>query len=134
MTGRQSGSAEGSPPTGSWAFSSPNPSKQSRPVTDIFTTGTSMRSIYHAVAGINEGEERRLIITQPPRSLKSICTSVAFVAWSLGHDPSKRFACVSYSRSLPPPLRVNSAPSFRAIGIGRFSPACGSPRTPRPNA
>jgi predicted phage terminase large subunit-like protein len=50
-----------------------------------------------ALMQIHHGKNRRLIVTQPPRSLKSICTSVAFVAWSIGHDPSKRFACVSYS-------------------------------------
>jgi hypothetical protein len=49
---------------------------------------------------VHGGQSRRLIITQPPRSLKSICTSVAYVAWALGHDPSKRFACVSYSQEL----------------------------------
>jgi predicted phage terminase large subunit-like protein len=46
------------------------------------------------------GETRRLIINLPPRSLKSICASVAFPAWILGHDPSKRIICVSYSDDL----------------------------------
>ena len=60
---------------------------------------------------IHEGTNRRLIVTQPPRSLKSICTSVAFVAWSLGLDPSKRFACVSYSQE----LAATFARQFRAV-------------------
>ena len=47
-----------------------------------------------------EGPNKRLIITLPPRSLKSICASVAFPAWVLGHDPSKRIICVSYSTEL----------------------------------
>jgi hypothetical protein len=34
------------------------------------------------------GESRRLIISVPPRSLKSLCASVAFPAWLLGHDSS----------------------------------------------
>ena len=42
----------------------------------------------------------KLVINQPPRSLKSICVSVPFVAWCLGHDPGKRFAVVSYSSDL----------------------------------
>jgi len=57
-------------------------------------------AIIHQLLQVHRGDNRRLIITQPPRSLKSICTSVAFVAWALGHDPSKRFACVSYSHEL----------------------------------
>lgn len=46
------------------------------------------------------GEMRRLIITLPPRNLKSICASVAFPAYALGHDPSKRIVCASYSQDL----------------------------------
>ena len=60
---------------------------------------------------IDHGQSRRLIITQPPRSLKSICTSVAFVAWSIGHDPTKRFACVSYSHE----LAASFARQFRTV-------------------
>ncbi len=47
-----------------------------------------------------KGEIKRLIITVPPRSLKSICASVAFPAFVLGHDPRRRFICVSYSEAL----------------------------------
>ena len=46
------------------------------------------------------GELRRLIITLPPRNLKSICTSVAFPAWVLGHDPARRIIVASYSEDL----------------------------------
>jgi hypothetical protein len=45
-------------------------------------------------------EIRRLIINMPPRSLKSIAASVAFPAFVLGHDPSRRIICVSYSGDL----------------------------------
>ena len=47
-----------------------------------------------------EGRIKRLIITVPPRSLKSICASVAFPAWVLGHDPTSRIICASYSADL----------------------------------
>jgi predicted phage terminase large subunit-like protein len=46
------------------------------------------------------GEINRLIITVPPRSLKSICASVAFPAFVLGHDPCRKIICVSYSEGL----------------------------------
>jgi predicted phage terminase large subunit-like protein len=46
------------------------------------------------------GRIKRLLITQPPRSLKSISTSVAFPAFALGHNPSLRIICASYSESL----------------------------------
>lgn len=46
------------------------------------------------------GETKRLIITVPPRYLKSICTSVAFVAFILGRDPTTKIVCASYSAEL----------------------------------
>ena len=46
------------------------------------------------------GGTRRLLINLPPRSLKSICASVAFVAWYLGHYPDCRVICLSYSAEL----------------------------------
>ncbi len=47
-----------------------------------------------------EGKTKRLIITMPPRSLKSICASVALPAWALGRDPTSRIICASYSSDL----------------------------------
>ena len=47
-----------------------------------------------------QGKIRRLIITLPPRNLKSICASVAFPAWVLGIDPTRRIIDVSYSEDL----------------------------------
>ena len=42
----------------------------------------------------------RLIVNVPPRSLKSVTISVAWVAWMLGRDPRLKFVCVSYSGEL----------------------------------
>ena len=92
-------------------------------------------AIVHELMQIHRGENRRLIVTQPPRSLKSICTSVAFVAWSLGHDPSRRFACVSYSHELAATFRppIPHRGHERLVSCA-LSHRCGLPRTPRPNA
>src|SRR5271156_2631109 len=46
------------------------------------------------------GRTKRLIINVPPRSLKSHCASVAFVAWLLGHNPSAQILCASYAQDL----------------------------------
>lgn len=43
---------------------------------------------------------KRLIINLPPRSLKSICTSVAWPAWILANDPNKRILVSSYNSAL----------------------------------
>ena len=49
---------------------------------------------------VRRGEIKRLIINLPPRSLKSIMASVAWPAFLLGLDPSRRIICVSYSGEL----------------------------------
>ena len=54
-------------------------------------------AICHQLMRVHSGESRRLLISQPPRSLKSICVSVAYVAWLLGHDPTRRVIVASYS-------------------------------------
>jgi predicted phage terminase large subunit-like protein len=54
-------------------------------------------AIAHQLMRVHSGQCRRLLINQPPRSLKSICVSVAYVAWLLGHDPKRRVIVASYS-------------------------------------
>jgi hypothetical protein len=40
------------------------------------------------LAAVYHGRSRRLIVSVPPRHLKSHLASVAFPAWCLGHDTS----------------------------------------------
>lgn len=57
-------------------------------------------AIAHHLTLAAEGSIKRLIITTPPRMLKSLCASVAFPAWVLGRRPNARIICVSYSAEL----------------------------------
>jgi len=59
------------------------------------------------------GEINRLIITVPPRYLKSICATIAFPAWVLGHDPTQRSITASYADA----LAVNHARLFRMVVV-----------------
>lgn len=70
-----------------------------------------IRAITYALQRVERGECKRLIITMPPRSLKSVTASVAFPAWLLGRDPTKKVICVSYAQN----LAVNLANSFRNV-------------------
>jgi hypothetical protein len=45
-----------------------------------------IRAITHALDRVERGECKRLIITMPPRSLKSVTASVAFPAWLLARS------------------------------------------------
>jgi predicted phage terminase large subunit-like protein len=65
-----------------------------------FRPNWHIEAMAHKLAQIESGQIKRLIITLPPRNLKSICASVALPAWFLGHHPSERVVAVSYSDSL----------------------------------
>ncbi|HAC57402.1 MAG TPA: terminase [Rhodobiaceae bacterium] len=65
-------------------------------------------AIAHRLAQIATGEIKRLIITMPPRSLKSISASVAFPAWLLGRDPTSRIVAASYAEGLSDMLARSS--------------------------
>lgn len=58
------------------------------------------RAMAHVLEQCLSGEWRRLIVTMPPRSLKSVIISVMFPAWLLGRDPSTKLMCVSYAEEL----------------------------------
>ncbi len=57
---------------------------------------------------VAKGEIKRLIICVPPRSMKSITVSVAFTAWLMGHDPTKRIICASYADDLARKLSTDT--------------------------
>lgn len=72
------------------------------------------------LAQCRQGEIQRGIITLPPRNLKSTCAAVAFPAWLLGHDPTLRVICLSYSLELAIKFArdcraVMESPSYREI-------------------
>ena len=76
-----------------------------------FLPNWHIEAMTYALTGVMRGETKRQIITVPPRSLKSICASVAFPAFVLGHDPTRRIICVSYSEG----LARKHANDFRAV-------------------
>jgi predicted phage terminase large subunit-like protein len=76
-----------------------------------FIPAWHMEAIAWQLMRILNGEVKRLIINMPPRSLKSIMASVAFPAFALGHDPTRRIICVSYSGD----FAKNHSNDFRAV-------------------
>jgi predicted phage terminase large subunit-like protein len=62
-----------------------------------FKPNWHFEAVTHKLSQVASGEVRRLIITLPPRTLKSLCASVALPAWFLGRHPSERVIVVSYS-------------------------------------
>ena len=76
---------------------------------------------------MREGRTRRLIISVPPRHLKSHLASVAFPAWCLGHDPSVQIVCASYAQDLADKLsrdcrRIVASDRYQRLFPTRLSP------------
>ena len=65
-----------------------------------FSQNCGTQAVAHALEKIVRRQTTRLIINIPPRNLKSICASVALPTFMLGHDPTKKIICVSYSDEL----------------------------------
>ena len=63
----------------------------------LFKPNWHLEALAQKLSQVASGEVRRLIITMPPRNLKSLLASVALPAWFLGHNPSERIVAVSYS-------------------------------------
>src|SRR6478736_3730574 len=90
-----------------------------RPTTP-FKPNWHIDAMAHKISQVASGEVKRLIIAVPPRHLKSIIASVALPAWYLGHNPSERVVCVSYSAELAKThandfRRVVTDPVYQAI-------------------
>jgi predicted phage terminase large subunit-like protein len=97
--------------------------------------GTPYRQNWHIKAiawrleQVRLGQIKRLIITMPPRSLKSISASVAFPAFVHGKDPTTSILCVSYGQDLAAKLQndyraVLGAPWYKRIFPGtRIGPS-----------
>ena len=68
--------------------------------TTAYLENWHVRLICEHLEACARGEITRLIVNVPPRHLKSICVSVAWPAWLLGHDPAARIMAASYARAL----------------------------------
>lgn len=64
----------------------------------------------------------RLCINVPPRSLKSFLTSIAFPAWVIGRDASKKFICTSFGFSLAKEMSQKSRIIFESDWYKRVFP------------
>ena len=101
-----------------------------------FSRNWSTEAVTHALEKVARGETTRLIINIPPRHLKSICASVALPAFLLGHDPTRKVICVSYSDDLAVKFSNDCRAVMQAEWYNKPSPTPRSigPRTPRPSS
>ena len=59
-----------------------------------------VQAIAHQLMRLVEGKANRLMITMPPRTMKSFLASVCLPAWILGRNPGEKVICASYASNL----------------------------------
>lgn len=69
---------------------------------------------------VERGDITRLIITMPPRTMKSFLGSVCLPAWMLGRNPSTKIICASYAQALSNEFayemrRLMQTPWYRSV-------------------
>ena len=62
--------------------------------------GWHIEALCQALQDVYDGRTRRLLITIPPRHLKSNCCTIAFPAWALGRKPHLKIMTASYGDRL----------------------------------
>ena len=88
--------------------------------TALFRMSFQIEALAYHLELVRRGKIRRLIINFPPRSLKSMMTSVAWPAFVLGNEPSKHIVVVSYGTDLAIKLTndfrmVINSPSYKQL-------------------
>jgi predicted phage terminase large subunit-like protein len=78
---------------------------------DRFVPSWYIDAIAYQLEQVFKGHRKRLVITVPPRYLKSISAAVAFPAWWLGKDPSIKIMVASYGAE----LATKHARDFRTL-------------------
>lgn len=66
----------------------------------VFRPNWHLQTLCYLASCMDQGDFTRLLVNVGPRSLKSTILSIAWPAWMLGHQPSKRIIVASYSEEL----------------------------------
>jgi hypothetical protein len=82
-----------------------------------------LRIIMAELEQMRVGDLRRLAVALPPRSLKSIIISVAYVAWLLGHNPATKVIAVSYGQELADKMAFACRQVIQSAWYRRLFPA-----------
>lgn len=97
------------------AFNELNPSQQ-------YLDNWHIKLICSKLAEVFSQRNKRLIISMPPRYMKSIIVSTAFPAWCLGIDPTTKIIVASYSQVLANKLSLDTRKVIESEWYKRFYP------------
>lgn len=82
-----------------------------------------IEAICRALMDVVEGKTRRLLITMPPRCLKTYHASICLPAWMLGRNPGAKIICASYAASLSEQFSMDTRNLMQSAWYRRVFPA-----------
>jgi predicted phage terminase large subunit-like protein len=82
-----------------------------------------LEAICHSLIEASAQDGARLVITVPPRHLKSVAASVALPAFLLGHNPARRIMVATYSQDLARLHATQSRTIMQSAWYRRLFPA-----------
>ena len=90
---------------------------------DEYIFGKYLYALAYNLEKVASGEIKRLIISLPPRHMKSIMASVAFPAWLLGRDPTRKIVAASYGTELSDMYSLQTRDIMQTSWYQRLFPA-----------
>jgi hypothetical protein len=84
---------------------------------------------------VAEGQIKRLVVTLPPRHLKTFLASICLAAWILAHNPSAKILVISYGQELADKIAfairaiLQSDPAERVVLQGLQDADCEEPQS-----
>ncbi|MGE4431062.1 MAG: phage terminase large subunit [Sphingobium sp.] len=82
-----------------------------------------VNAIAYELMRLDNGDNRRLVITMPPRTMKSFIASVCLPAWLLGRNPGEKIICVSYAQDLAEDFAFQTRKLMQSDWYRRVFPA-----------
>lgn len=82
-----------------------------------------LEALAYALQAANDEDGGRLLVTIPPRHLKSIAAAVALPAWVLGNDPTKKVMVATYGDELSRQHASNCASIMKSSWYQSLFPA-----------
>lgn len=89
-----------------------------------FLRNWHIEAIAHHLTELAKGKTKRLLITMPPRTMKSFIGSVCYPAWLLGRNPAEKIICASYGQDLSQDFSYKMRKLMQSELFRRIFPNC----------
>ena len=90
---------------------------------ELYMDNWHIAAVARKLERVEAGGPKRLIISMPPRTMKSDMASIFYPAWSLGRNPSAKIICASYGQKLSEDFAATMRTLMRSQTYAEIFPA-----------